>query len=108
MDRKIAATNVFTTDVDKIAESGFLIETHSQHGVFVVSLPQFGVPMSSHSSDDLNANLSEIAGMNLDNSLRKIVRFSDLARCGDEVWIEYEGKLYRLQSTRQGKLVLTK
>lgn len=46
--------------------------------------------------------------MNLDNSLRKIVRFSDLARCGDEVWIEYQGKLYRLQSTRQGKLVLTK
>ncbi|MCA9138677.1 MAG: hemin uptake protein HemP [Planctomycetales bacterium] len=39
---------------------------------------------------------------------RKIVPFSQLAHCGDEVWIEYHGKLYRLQSTRQGKLVLTK
>lgn len=38
----------------------------------------------------------------------KIVRFKDLSRCGDEIWIEHEGKLYRLQSTRQGKLVLTK
>ncbi|WP_231742889.1 hemin uptake protein HemP [Stieleria varia] len=38
----------------------------------------------------------------------KIVHFTDLARCGDEIWIEYEGKLYRLQSTRQGKLILTK
>ncbi|WP_146536238.1 hemin uptake protein HemP [Rubripirellula reticaptiva] len=43
-----------------------------------------------------------------ENSARKILRFSDLARCGDEVWIEYENKLYRLQSTRQGKLILTK
>ncbi|WP_146458150.1 hemin uptake protein HemP [Rubripirellula tenax] len=39
---------------------------------------------------------------------RKILRFNDLAHCGEEVWIEYEGKLYRLQSTRQGKLILTK
>lgn len=39
---------------------------------------------------------------------RKIVRFKDLATCGGEVWIEYEGKIYRLQSTKQGKLVLTK
>ncbi len=38
----------------------------------------------------------------------KIVHFTDLARCGGEVWIEYQGKLYRLQSTRQGKLILTK
>ncbi len=38
----------------------------------------------------------------------KIVHFTDLARCGDEIWIEYQGKLYRLQSTRQGKLILTK
>jgi len=38
----------------------------------------------------------------------KIVSFKDLARCGEEIWIEHEGKLYRLQSTRQGKLVLTK
>jgi hemin uptake protein HemP len=38
----------------------------------------------------------------------KIVRFADLARCGDEIWIELEGQLYRLRKTRQGKLILTK
>ncbi|QDV44622.1 Hemin uptake protein hemP [Stieleria neptunia] len=64
--------------------------------------------MSSNPNDDSNANPPELAATNLESSLRKIVRFSDLSRCGDEVWIEYEGKLYRLQSTRQGKLVLTK
>ena len=64
--------------------------------------------MSSNPSDDPTAPLPDLTGTNLEKSLRKIVRFSDLSRCGDEVWIEYEGKLYRLQSTRQGKLVLTK
>lgn len=44
----------------------------------------------------------------IEKAARKVVRFTELALCGDEVWIEYEGKLYRLQSTRQGKLVLTK
>lgn len=38
----------------------------------------------------------------------KIVRFKDLSRCGDEIWIEHEGQLYRLRQTRQGKLILTK
>jgi hemin uptake protein HemP len=38
----------------------------------------------------------------------KIVHFADLAHCGNEVWIEHQGMLYRLQSTRQGKLILTK
>ncbi len=38
----------------------------------------------------------------------KIVRFKDLARCGDEIWIEHEGQLYRLRQTRQNKLILTK
>jgi len=38
----------------------------------------------------------------------KIVRFADLARCGDEIWIEHRGQLYRLRETRQGKLILTK
>ncbi|QEF99138.1 Hemin uptake protein hemP [Stieleria maiorica] len=70
--------------------------------------PFLAYPMSSNSADKPDSSLSELAGANLENSLRKIVRFVDLARCGDEVWIEYEGKLYRLQSTRQGKLVLTK
>lgn len=40
--------------------------------------------------------------------LPKIVSFRSLCRCGDEVWIENEGTLYRLRRTRQGKLILTK
>lgn len=40
--------------------------------------------------------------------LPKIVRFADLSRCGDELWIEHDGMLYRLRKTRQGKLILTK
>ena len=38
----------------------------------------------------------------------KIVSFETLARCGDEVWIENNGQIYRLRRTRQGKLILTK
>jgi hemin uptake protein HemP len=38
----------------------------------------------------------------------KVVRFENLACCGDEIWIENEGQLYRLRKTRQGKLILTK
>ncbi len=40
--------------------------------------------------------------------LPKIIKFNDLARCGDEVWIEFESSLYRLRRTKQGKLILTK
>jgi hemin uptake protein HemP len=43
-----------------------------------------------------------------DSVLPKVVKFNDLARCGEEIWIENEGKLYRLRRTRQGKLILTK
>ena len=38
----------------------------------------------------------------------KIIAFDSLSRCGDEVWIELEGQMYRLSKTRQGKLILTK
>ena len=41
-------------------------------------------------------------------NLPKIVRFDELARCGEELWIECAGQLYRLRKTRQGKLILTK
>lgn len=41
-------------------------------------------------------------------SLPKIVPFKTLAKCGDEVWIEHEGQLYRLRRTKQDKLILTK
>ncbi len=38
----------------------------------------------------------------------KIVKFNELARCGEEIWIEHAGQLYRLRRTRQDKLILTK
>jgi hemin uptake protein HemP len=38
----------------------------------------------------------------------KIVPFRDLCRCGEEVWIENDGQIYRLRRTKQGKLILTK
>ncbi|MCP4890772.1 MAG: hemin uptake protein HemP [Rubripirellula sp.] len=40
--------------------------------------------------------------------LPKIIPFSTLAPCGDEIWIENNGQLYRLRRTSQGKLILTK
>lgn len=40
--------------------------------------------------------------------LPKIIKFDSLARCGDEVWIEHNGQIYRLRKTRQEKLILTK
>ena len=48
------------------------------------------------------------SGMPLAEQLPKIVRFDSLARCGEEVWIENEGQIYRLRRTRAGKLILTK
>ncbi len=41
-------------------------------------------------------------------SLPKIISFSTLVKCGDEVWIEHGGSLYRLRRTKQDKLILTK
>lgn len=35
-------------------------------------------------------------------------RYSDLCPSGKEVLIEYEGQIYRLRSTRNGKLILNK
>lgn len=41
-------------------------------------------------------------------TLPKIIKFDSLARCGDEIWIENNGQIYRLRRTKQGKLILTK
>lgn len=40
--------------------------------------------------------------------LPKIISFETLSRCGDEIWIENAGQIYRLRRTKQGKLILTK
>ena len=42
------------------------------------------------------------------SKLPKIISFEELARCGEEIWIENNGDLYRLRRTKQGKLLLTK
>ncbi|MFO0923741.1 MAG: hemin uptake protein HemP [Pirellulales bacterium] len=57
--------------------------------------------------------MSESEESKTDESLKermlpKILRFEELCRCGDEVWIELDGQLYRLRKTKQGKLLLTK
>ena len=41
-------------------------------------------------------------------TLPKIIKFDTLARCGDEIWIEHNGQIYRLRKTRQDKIILTK
>ncbi len=44
----------------------------------------------------------------VERKLPKVIGFESLARCGEEVWIENNGQIYRLRRTRQGKLILTK
>lgn len=63
-----------------------------------------GVP-SGHSDP---AGKPEAEWSQLSDRLPKIIRFRDLCRCGDEIWIENAGQLYRLRRTKQGKLILTK
>jgi len=43
-----------------------------------------------------------------DPRLPKIISFDTLSTCGEEVWIENNGELYRLRRTKLGKLVMTK
>jgi hemin uptake protein HemP len=59
-----------------------------------------------HSSDDSTPAMPE--SMKGFPELPKIIKFDALARCGDEVWIEHNGQIYRLRKTRQEKLILTK
>ncbi len=62
-------------------------------------------PLSSPGDPDIPASEQENEGSAV---LPKIIKFSELARCGDEIWIECESQLYRLRKTKQGKLILTK
>lgn len=59
----------------------------------------------------MNAGPNNIPNPNDDDiakSLPKIISFDSLSRCGDEIWIENNGQIYRLRRTKQGKLILTK
>ncbi len=60
-------------------------------------------PDDPSKGDDLGEEVNPLAPQ-----LPKIIKFESLARCGDEIWIESEGQIYRLRKTRQGKLILTK
>ncbi|MDG2013492.1 MAG: hemin uptake protein HemP [Pirellulaceae bacterium] len=62
-------------------------------------------------SDPDNSNQpTEIGSLSAETAaqLPKIVSFDTLSRCGDEIWIENNGQIYRLRRTKQGKLILTK
>lgn len=74
---------------------------------------QFEVSGDSEQEGGLERVRSEAVGEGVKNAayaarLPKIIPFRELCRCGDEVWIENEGQLYRLRRTKQGKLILTK
>lgn len=75
------------------------------------NLPRCGSAMSAADSKDSSppANLP-ISGRSPAEELElpKIISFDSLVRCGDEVWIENGGQIYRLRRTRMGKLILTK
>lgn len=64
--------------------------------------------MASHDPGNLPASLPPASESGTHPFAAKVVRFEELARCGEELWIECEGQLYRLRKTRHGKLVLTK
>jgi hemin uptake protein HemP len=67
---------------------------------------QSGPGQSGPGQSDPSPAAGESAGAAA--SLPKIIPFSSLVRCGDEVWIEHAGSLYRLRRTKQDKLILTK
>jgi len=53
-------------------------------------------------------DFSAVPAGNMSDRMPKIIPFEQLARCGEEIWIECGGQIYRLRRTRQGKLILTK
>lgn len=69
-----------------------------------IRLPAMNSPKQTPTSSRPDFELEPLAG----SLLPKVIKFTDLARCGEEVWIENQGQLYRLRRTRQGKLILTK
>ena len=67
--------------------------------------------LMSNDPQNESFNPEELAGQSIDdiaNRMPKIIPFDQLARCGEEIWIECNGQIYRLRRTRQGKLILTK
>ena len=65
-------------------------------------------PTNTPNPDGGNSDHEHVAFSMDPKSLPKIISFDSLARCGDEIWIENNGQIYRLRRTKQGKLILTK
>ena len=61
---------------------------------------------SEQEKPEIDCEVVELSPSNQD--FPKIISFDSLSRCGDEIWIENGGQIYRLRRTRQGKLILTK
>ena len=61
-----------------------------------------------NSSGDDEPDFSGQSAGSMADRMPKIIPFEQLARCGEEIWIECSGQIYRLRRTRQGKLILTK
>jgi hemin uptake protein HemP len=67
-------------------------------------MPKEPANTSSSSDDEFpGTDLGDMA-----DRMPKIIPFEQLARCGEEIWIECGGQIYRLRRTRMGKLILTK
>ena len=77
-----------------------------------VGLPSFAemILMSQQppSQPDKPHQVEDSASKKAASLVPKIVPFENLAKCGDELWIEHRGQLYRLRATKAGKLILTK
>ena len=71
-------------------------------------LDQSVAPQRSERHDSSPVATGSCAASDQRWQIPKIIPFETLARCGDEIWIENQGSIYRLRRTRQGKLILTK
>ena len=71
------------------------------------SMPNDDPQNESNNGDDEPDFSGQSAG-DMADRMPKIIPFEQLARCGEEIWIECSGQIYRLRRTRQGKLILTK
>lgn len=63
--------------------------------------------MTDDQSND-DADDAKISEKSASPKLPKIISFEDLARCGNEIWIENNGEIYRLRRTKNGNLIMTK
>ncbi len=79
------------------------------------NMRQSAAPNKETPATDVTTNSSQAENstvfsptQSLTHAGTKIVSFRSLCRCGDEVWIENDGTIYRLRRTKLGKLILTK